>query len=227
MKKTAKFYTEFNQLLLSQYPFGVKPTMKAEYFLTYVGKEHDNKIHTLRPELFKEYFERLALETSDLRGEILMQENPSKVPLFNLLLNLISDNISLLTKGSDHYVIYIKEQSIELLRWLKTHSTKETQPTDKPKHDHIFANNGFVLFEHILNKYVSDKTGRQTDIIYYYWRLYNENYIHQRPEKFIFWYENKYNEVLGQWKTIEQVQTQDNKRRNIYSSALDWLKRQS
>jgi len=127
MKKTTKVYTEFNQLLLSQYKD--KPAMKAEYYSTY-GK--------LYKDFFKEYWERITRVSENLRGEILMLENPSKIPLFNILLDLVSDNITLLKKEKNQYVEYQKDMSIELLRWLKTRLPKENLAIKKDVRSYYF-----------------------------------------------------------------------------------------
>lgn len=90
----------------------------------------------------------------------------------------------------------------------------------------MFCNNGFELFEHILNKYVCplNTRGRKSDLIFYYWKLYNSTppYIHHRPAKFFNWFENKYNEMTGQLKTFEKVKTIQRER--DFSSALEWFK---
>lgn len=103
-------------------------------------------------------------------------------------------------------------------------SIKTNQDNSTNKHEHIFSNNGFILFEYILNKFVSQNRGRKTDIAFYYWSMYNDKrkYIHQRPEQFKKWFFDTYdNEDLGQLKTYENAK---NKNRLImYSTALEWF----
>jgi len=94
-----------------------------------------------------------------------------------------------------------------------------------PKHENIFSNNGFILFDHILNEYVETKIGRKSDISFYYRAMYNNDpqYIHQRPEPFKKWFFDNYNfEDLGKIKTYNNVDNPD--RRKHYSNALDWFK---
>lgn len=95
-----------------------------------------------------------------------------------------------------------------------------------PKHENIFCNNGFVLFEHILNEYIKPTKGRQTDLIFYYRKMYDNKpqYIHQKPTEFFNWFEREYDEVFGQLKTLSQVETPQ--RNKDYSRALNWFKQQ-
>lgn len=94
-----------------------------------------------------------------------------------------------------------------------------------PKHENIFCNNGFELFEYILNEYIKQNRGRQNDLRYYQRKMYNDKYIHQRPTEFFKWFENNYAEVIEQTKTLKEV---ENPQRNKdYSNALDWFKLQN
>jgi len=224
MQKTTQVYTEFNQLLLSQYKD--KPAMKAEYYLTY-GKLYKG--------FFKEYWERITRESENIRGEVLMLENPSKIPLFNILLDLVSDNITLLEKEKNQYAEYQKDMSIELLWWLKTRLPKENltieekTPKDpkpeQPKHIKIFANDGFILFDHIMNEYIKDKRGWQTDISFYYQKMRIDGYIHQSHSEFINWFSKTYSKDIDKIKALTIIGRIDHRERN-YSNALDWFKQQ-
>lgn len=96
-------------------------------------------------------------------------------------------------------------------------------------HENIFSNNGFILFEHLLNQYVEPKgiKGRLSDIHYFYWKMYNNTpqLIHQRPEPFKKWFfENYEQEDLGKIKTLDQVKNSN--REKHFSNALDWFKTQ-
>jgi hypothetical protein len=103
---------------------------------------------------------------------------------------------------------------------------KENQTITKNKHENIFSNNGFVLFEYILKEYVKTKRGRLSDIHFFYWSMYNNKpqFIHQRPERFREWFFENYNEDLGQIKQPYQIENPD--RLKHYSNALDWFKTQ-
>jgi len=99
--------------------------------------------------------------------------------------------------------------------------TKETNLN----HEHIFANNGFILFEHLLNNYVKSGRGRKSDIAFFYWEMYNDknHFIHQRPESFKNWFFSTYNnEDLGKLKTYDMVKNPN--RIKDYSTALEWFK---
>jgi len=96
----------------------------------------------------------------------------------------------------------------------------------KEPNGEMFSNNGFELFNHILKEYVKPTKGRQSDLIYYHRKMFDNQpqYIHQRPTEFFNWFENNYDEVIGQLKTLSQVQTPQ--RNKDFSNALDWFKQQ-
>lgn len=102
-------------------------------------------------------------------------------------------------------------------------------PTTKtnPKHENIFSNNGFVLFEYILNEYFKPKgmLGRYEDLSYYYRRLFEDEFIHQKSEPFKVWFIEKYEDEFSKIKTKDQVQTPQ--RNKDYSNALNWFKLQN
>ena len=104
---------------------------------------------------------------------------------------------------------------------------KNQNNTQSNAYNEIFSNNGFVLFEHILNEYVRPKgtRGRFSDIADYYWKLYNSEpqYIHQRPETFKKWFYKKYDEEdIGKIKTADKIK--DLNRNRCFSTSLDWFK---
>jgi hypothetical protein len=115
------------------------------------------------------------------------------------------------------------EKIIKFLELQKLNPTPKTNP----KHENIFCNNGFELFEYILNEYVKSNRGRLSDIHFFYWSMHNNEpqLIHQRPERFKEWFNEKYNEDLGKIKTYTQVENPD--RKIHYSNALDWFKLQN
>lgn len=91
----------------------------------------------------------------------------------------------------------------------------------------MFSNNGFELFEHILNEYVKPKNtqGRYEDLSYYYRCLFEDKFIHQRPETFRLWFIKKYDEEFTKIKT--KLQANSPQRKKDYSSALDWFNPQN
>lgn len=94
------------------------------------------------------------------------------------------------------------------------------------KNDHIFSNNGFELFEYILETYITakGKKGRFTDISFYYWKMTEDKFIHRKPEYFKSWFFETYDkEDIGKMKTLLQCNTADKKRDKHYSSALEWF----
>lgn len=90
-----------------------------------------------------------------------------------------------------------------------------------PKYTEVFANNGFVLFEHILDEHVRKGRGRLTDIAYFYWVMFNDSFIHQRPFSFSEWYNNIYYEDLGKIKVLSNII--DTLRKKNYADALEWF----
>ncbi len=88
----------------------------------------------------------------------------------------------------------------------------------------IFSNNGFKLFEYLLENSVRKGTGRKTDIAYFYRRMYDDNYIIARPVPFINWCAEKpYNEDIGsKLKTTSNIS--GNRLKGDYSRAIEWLK---
>lgn len=142
-------------------------------------------------------------------------------------------------KSFDHYeevsLMYIKYR-LKTIQHLKTKTDqlieKYINPDINEKHQHIFVNNGLILFDYLMKNVVSEKRGRNTDIIFYYWKMYDtkgrKQFIHAKPEKFKRWLENEseYNYYISDWKTFEEVKTIDNKRHNAYAAALEWFKSQ-
>jgi hypothetical protein len=88
----------------------------------------------------------------------------------------------------------------------------------------VFCNDGFELFEHILSEYIKPKNtnGRYEDLSYFYRCLFDDNFIHQKPEPFRIWFMKKYTEEFSKIKTKEQ--TRSYLRKKNYALALDWFK---
>lgn len=132
-------------------------------------------------------------------------------------------------KSTDDIITNCKIHFNKIISFLETKKSElETDlKTDAPRHEHIFCNNGFELFEDILSEYVKPigKKGRLSDIHYYYWKMYEDDFIHQRPERFKTWFFETYEkEDLGKIKTLKEVENLD---RNIhYETALGWFKQQ-
>jgi hypothetical protein len=113
----------------------------------------------------------------------------------------------------------------EILTQLKEQNKPVLDTNLTQKHDAIFCNNGFLLFDHILNEYVKTKRGRLSDIHFFYWSMFEDKFIHQRPERFKEWFLKNHEEDLGKIKTYNEVENPD--RQKHYSNALDWFKLQN
>nr|WP_315160713.1 hypothetical protein [uncultured Flavobacterium sp.] len=115
----------------------------------------------------------------------------------------------------------------KIISFLETKKT-ELETNLKLNHDNIFSNNGFELFEYILKEYIKPKgvTGRQSDLIYYHRKMYDNNpqYIHRKPTEFFKWFDNEYSETSGQLVTYERVKS--DRREKDYSTALEWFRLQ-
>lgn len=111
---------------------------------------------------------------------------------------------------------------------LQTNPTEfETNTTVENSHSETFSNNGFILFEYLLNNHIRSKgkSGRFSDIADYYWKMYYSEiqYIHQRPETFKEWFRTTYDgEEIGKIKTAENLKNID--RDKHYSNSLNWFK---
>lgn len=110
-----------------------------------------------------------------------------------------------------------------------TQKFKSITPPSINQHSQIFSNNGFELFNYILNNHIKPKgeRGRYSDLSFYYWKMYNsqEKYIHQRPEAFKNWFCNKYNDNFEKIKTLAEVTDNNGNRLKHYQTSLDWFKK--
>ena len=96
------------------------------------------------------------------------------------------------------------------------------------KHNDIFCNNGFELFEYLLEHFVKPKgkRGHHKDVLFCYHKLYKNTpqYIHRRTQPFLDWYNKEYSDDISQTKTFDEVKN-DNRER-LYSNILDLFKQQ-
>lgn len=118
------------------------------------------------------------------------------------------------------------EKLQELRKLYRTETNNKLTITEK--YNYIFSNNGYTLWNHILEDYVKPKgkKGRYSDIAFFYWALYNneKHFIHQRPERFKQWFYETYEEDIGKIKTFDIIKNAD--RIKHYSNALEWFKSQ-
>lgn len=117
-----------------------------------------------------------------------------------------------------------KPQQIKSLDLPSSLTVQKNTIMIKEEFGEIFSNYGFELFEHILNEYIKPKNtkGRYEDLSYYYRRLFEDKFIHQKPEPFRLWFIEKYTEEFSKIKTKEQ--TKNIARIKHYSNALDWFR---
>lgn len=87
--------------------------------------------------------------------------------------------------------------------------------------DKIFQNNGYILFEFILEEYVRKTRGRYAELAYYYWRMRIDNYILVTPKDFQKWFYLTYNENIGKIKSLSNVEKPY--RKSYYTNAVIWL----
>ncbi len=155
----------------------------------------------------------------DFKKELESFPEKAKEKLFGYIGNDIHVNVNLLfAEEIKDDRGYLNELEVYINQLINKHTNINT------KHDNVFANNGFILFEHILTEYVAKNRGRQSDISYYYHRMFNDKYIHQKPFSFSRWYSDIYDKDISKLKTLEQVKNQN--RYNNYSTALAWFKHQ-
>lgn len=110
---------------------------------------------------------------------------------------------------------------IKYLKFIKT------TIKDLGVHSNIFCNNGFELFEYLLENFVKPKnqTGHNADVLFCYHKLFNSEpkYIHQRIQSFLEWYHKNYDLVI-QNKTYDEVKNPN--REKLYSKTLELFKLQ-
>lgn len=107
---------------------------------------------------------------------------------------------------------------------LNNELSKIEDKSNTNKHENIFCNNGFELFEYLLEYYISKRRGKYEDISYFYRRLFKDNYIHQKPTPFKEWYNELFNEDIEKIKTTKQSENEN--RIKHYQLSLDWFKQQ-
>jgi hypothetical protein len=187
----------------------------------YIGELEDEITDEMIDDRIKYYesknieipYTKYPFEINPITGETIMSEN--KV-------------IDLEKMFYQHQMFCIRslEKHIESL----INTDEQIKKNQTPKHDNIFSNNGFILFEYLLNNYIKPKgkRGRLSDIGFYYWKMHDSEpqYIHQRPETFKKWfYINFNNEDIGKIKPLYELKNPD--REKHYSTALEWFKSQN
>ncbi|CAM2772757.1 hypothetical protein SAMN05444143_104159 [Flavobacterium succinicans] len=136
-------------------------------------------------------------------------------------------------KTQNEQLIYHKSYLVNCINKLVLENsiTNRTPASNINDHSAIFSNNGFELFNYILENHIKPKgkRGRYADLSFYYWCLFNaeEKYIHQRPEVFKTWFCKEYTDSFEKIKTMNEVNDKDGNRKKHYQTSLDWLKGQT
>jgi hypothetical protein len=141
---------------------------------------------------------------------------------YNKILSFLENKKSELETASN--TIFSKTTPPENLNLSNTSKIENNITIINEPHGEMFSNNGFKLFEYILNDYVKPKntTGRYEDLSYYYRCLYEDKFIHQKPEPFRLWFIETYSEEFTKIKT--KLQATSPQRKKDYSTALNWFK---
>lgn len=140
----------------------------------------------------------------------------------DLLDNMISKiyEIEYLDNGNGQF-----NQDIAYLKQVRE-NLRENNTLDNLTHNETFVGNGYQLWKHIEENYISNGYRKTSDIAYFYWRMSEgENpIIHVRPEAFKRWYHRvtRNAEPLGQFKQLSVLRT-DTRERN-YNTALALFK---
>jgi hypothetical protein len=210
---SAKEYKEkYNDLLESYLSNGYEDLEEIDFIKSEIilYKNHINKISSLR---IKAHFSG-RIEWQTLENNL----DEIETQLRNKLYSIDND-------FNEQMFINVNTSFTKIIEFLELQKLNPTPTKTSPKHENIFCNNGFELFEYILNEYVKPNRGRKNDLIYYQRKLYDDKYIHQRPTEFFNWFESNYNEVIEQTKTLSEVE--NSQRNKDYSNALDWFKLQN
>lgn len=127
-----------------------------------------------------------------------------------------------------------QDRKILLENELKYLPTKETEPQPPPEgeelHTVIFRNNGYVLFEYLLNNNTAKEllNGRHADIGYWYRQMViNKKYITANIKDFTNWFFETYDEKITKIKDPDILNDYKNIRSSAYTSALVWFKQQN
>lgn len=101
----------------------------------------------------------------------------------------------------------------------------DTTLNQVPQRDNYpFTNYGKELFEYLMDDDIRSGRGKQADIAYYYWRMFNDKFVRGIQKDFKIWVEERYSlkEPLGKFRTL--VNLQDEIRNKKYQAAVEWLR---
>jgi hypothetical protein len=242
-KNTLEFFEKISKKII--------PKIDIENYINFITENQKlEKLEILLNDLLyyaSDVYYNLLDNTTEYEIEnemIFMIENLRTKTVLSEIASLLNNPTFETTNKYDKYFVkYYKKTNNKLIDasiWLRLTSinelviyivdlieTQKKPEYSNPKHENIFCNNGFILFEYILNEYVKHERGRLSDIHFFYWSMYNNEpqLIHQRPERFKEWFNEKYNEDLGKIKTFNEVNNPD--RKIHYSNALNWFKLQN
>jgi hypothetical protein len=156
--------------------------------------------------------EQIKYDSTDLEATILIKENISSIIDRHREINPDSDQNKKFLRIARSFIKYLNTKI----------TTKESKTFYKNQHPTMFTNDGFELFEYILNNHITSNRGRINDISFYYWKMFEDKLIIQRPFAFVKWFVELYNVEDFQIKTLPTVHNLD--RLKHYSNSLDWFK---
>jgi hypothetical protein len=95
----------------------------------------------------------------------------------------------------------------------------------------VFINNGFILFDRIMNEHFDPEKGLQEQVSYYYRRMKDDKYVRGKHVEFTEYFLCEYGEKTGittnDWKIKSEENTKNRTRFDHYNTALKWFKQQN
>lgn len=86
--------------------------------------------------------------------------------------------------------------------------------------ENIFCNNGYDIFQYLFDNHIKEfKRGWQSELSYYYRRMFECGYIHQKPVPFAEWFNNQYDVIspIEKIKTLSEVEN-TNRKTHFYNA---------
>lgn len=169
--------------------------------------QDDPRVQKMNKKVFDEYIEKNIIVPIKMGSNLSEENEESRKEKCNWYLgNNMAVKLELLfpfNLEQGFFMLSCLKEDID--RWI----LEKTDPNPNQKHDHIFANNGFVLFKYIMENYVPFIRGWQSNLSYYYWRLFEDKFVHQRPERFKDWFVNDYQKDSAQKHFINKIKTKN------------------
>lgn len=155
-----------------------------------------------------------------------LYDTNNEIEIINEILEILKQGVK--TDISHPLKKDLKEINTYLRNKIKEIRINKTIKQATKRHEHIFSNNGFMLFKYLLDNFIKEKRGRNNDVLYCYWKLYNAEpkQIHQGSTVFLKWFNEEYDEEsdIIQNKTLNEVKSKT--RDNHYSMSLELFNQQ-